>query len=82
MPPQEGCPKQLVTASCCYFECGQARTAASEYLVGAGKLFVTADTVDEGVEIVKGSDVSEGSGTADLCPSPCWRSSRRGAGLC
>ena len=58
--------------------------AASEYLVGAGKLFVTADTVDEGVEIVKGSDVSEGSGTAvfDLCPSPYWRSSRRGIGLC
>ena len=43
-----------------------------------------ADTVDEGVEIVKGSEVSEGSGTAasDLCPSPCWRSSRRGTGLC
>ena len=77
-------PPQLVTASCCYFECGQARTAASEYLVGTGKLFVTADTVDEGVEIVKGSDVSEGSGMAvsDLCPSPCWRSSRRGIGLC
>ena len=54
-------------------ECGQSRTAAS-----------VADTVDEGVEIVKGSEVSEGSGTAasDLCPSPCWRSSRRGTGLC
>ena len=40
-----------------------------------------ADTVDEGMEIVKGSEVSEGSGTAasDLCPS---RSSRRGTGLC